>query len=59
MSGTMKGALLGIPGTGKSFTIRGTTVAELRDGKHSRISMYYDSASWLRQLGVVPPTPKK
>jgi len=59
MSGTHRGDYMGIPGTGKSFSIRGNTVAKLREGKNSQLFLYYDSASFLRQLGALPPADKK
>ena len=58
-SGTHKGDFMGIPATGKTFSVRGVSVAELREGKASRITSYSDSASMLRQLGVLPSPPQK
>jgi len=52
--GTHEGEFMGIPATGKSFSFRVTTVRELRNGKTSHVSVYYDSASLMRQLGVLP-----
>ena len=50
-SGTHKGTYLGIAATGKSLSFRAVIVRELRKGKTSRVSLYYDSAV-LRQLGA-------
>jgi steroid delta-isomerase-like uncharacterized protein len=58
VSGTHKGDFMGIPATGRAFSVRGVSVAELREGKASRITAYSDSASMLRQLGV-SPAPQK
>lgn len=59
-SGTPTGALpMGIPVTGKSFSVRGVAIAELREGKACRITQYSDSATVMRQLGIFPPPPQK
>src|SRR5258708_11968938 len=42
MSGTHKGDLPGIPATGKSFAVRGSTICELTAGKNKRNSDYWD-----------------
>ena len=42
--------------TGKKFSVRGASVYELRGGKFSGNRDYYDSASIMRQLGVLPKT---
>ena len=62
MSGTQAGALsgpgalsgLGIPNTGKSFSIRGASITELRDGKISRNTDYWNLTTMLQQLGAMP-----
>ena len=56
MSGTFKGVLqpLGLQPTGKSFSVRGASILELQDGKGRRNTDYYDSADFLRQIGVMP-----
>ena len=59
MSGTHKGDLPGIPATGKSFSIRGASVSELKGGKIKRNTDYYDMVSFLRQIGVMPESPPK
>jgi steroid delta-isomerase-like uncharacterized protein len=46
----------GIYGTGKTFAVRGVTVLELRGAKISRNVDYYDLATILRQLGLLPPS---
>ena len=56
MSGTHKGDLPGLPATGKSFSgIRGATIIELQGGKIRRNSDYWDSATFMRQVGLLPP----
>jgi steroid delta-isomerase-like uncharacterized protein len=54
MSGTHKGDFPGMPATGKGFSIRGVTVLELRDGKIRRNSDYWDAATVMRQVGLLP-----
>jgi steroid delta-isomerase-like uncharacterized protein len=44
----------GVYGTGKTFAFRGATVLELRGGRISRDSDYWDLATLLRQLGLLP-----
>jgi hypothetical protein len=47
--------LIPVPGTtGKSFSVRTVTVFELLGDKILRSSDYYDSATILKQLGVMP-----
>lgn len=40
--------------TGKKFSVRGVSVIDLRDGKISRNLDFYDSATIMRQVGVLP-----
>jgi steroid delta-isomerase-like uncharacterized protein len=54
MSGTHKGDLPEIPATGKPFSVRGSTICELREGKIKRDSDYWDMVAFLKQLGVMP-----
>jgi steroid delta-isomerase-like uncharacterized protein len=54
MSGTHKGDLPGLPATGKRFSVRGSSIFELRDGKIKRNSDYWDMVTLLKQIGVMP-----
>jgi len=54
ISGTHKGDLPGMPATNKSFSIRGATIIELRTGKIKRNSDYWDLATFLKQVGLMP-----
>jgi steroid delta-isomerase-like uncharacterized protein len=54
MTGTHQGNLPGLPATNKPFSIQGATVFELQDNKFSRCSDYWDMASFLKQIGVMP-----
>ena len=52
MSGTHTVSYMGLAPTGKRFSFRGVLVRDLREGKTSRLSLYWDNASFLRQLGA-------
>jgi steroid delta-isomerase-like uncharacterized protein len=54
MSGTHKGAFPGLPPTGKRFSVRGATIIDLRAGKIRRNADYWDSATLMRQVGLLP-----
>ena len=43
--------------TGKKFTVRGVSVIDLRNGKISRNLDFYDVATIMRQVGVLPTSP--
>ena len=40
--------------TGKKFSVRGVSVIDVRDGKIARCLDFYDSATIMRQVGVLP-----
>jgi steroid delta-isomerase-like uncharacterized protein len=48
------GTDVGLFKTGKKFSVRGASVYELRGQKFSANRDYYDSASLMRQVGVLP-----
>ena len=50
------GTDVGLYKTGKKFSVRGASVYELRDGKFSANRDYYDSASIMRQVGLLQKT---
>lgn len=52
-SGTDKG----IYKTGKKFSVRGVSVIDMRDGKIFRNLDFYDSATIMRQVGLLPTPP--
>src|SRR5438477_1519545 len=54
MRGTQRGDMPGIPATGKHVEVRGASVLEFVNGKIKRCSDYWDMATLLRQLGVLP-----
>jgi steroid delta-isomerase-like uncharacterized protein len=49
-SGTDKGLFK----TGKNFSVRGVSVFEVRKGKISRYKEFYDVATIMRQVGLLP-----
>ena len=52
------GTDVGLYKTGKKFSVRGASVYELRGGKFSSNRDYYDAASIMRQVGILPPAPQ-
>ena len=55
MSGTQKGDFPGIPATGKRFSsVRGVSILELEGDKIRRESDYWDAATFMKQVGVLP-----
>jgi len=55
MSGTHKGDFPGMPATGKRFSsVRGSTIIEVQTGKFRRNSDYWDAATFMRQVGLLP-----
>ena len=58
MSGTHQGEFMGIPATGKSFTIPGVSIWEVRAGQLISEWVNWDSMSMMQQLGLAPtPAP--
>lgn len=56
LTGTFSGgSFQGIRPTGKHVEIEGVDVVEIRDGLQYRNSIYYDGASFARQIGMLPP----
>jgi steroid delta-isomerase-like uncharacterized protein len=53
-SGTHGGAFLGIPATGKTVKVAASVVYEFADGAIVRESAYWDIATMLIQMGVMP-----
>jgi steroid delta-isomerase-like uncharacterized protein len=58
MRGTIKQSFLGVQAAGKAISIRGVHVCELRGDKVSKVSDYWDSASLMRQMGILPSSPQ-
>ena len=53
-TGALKSPIGEIPATGRSITLNLCDVQEIRDGKIRLVQSYFDSASMLMQLGVMP-----
>lgn len=51
---TFSGTDKGVFKTGKKFSVRGVSVIDVREGKISRNLDFYDSATIMRQVGVLP-----
>ena len=56
MTGTHAGDTPELPATGKSFSVRGTSIIQMRNGKLSRQSDYWNLMSFLQQVGLIPST---
>jgi steroid delta-isomerase-like uncharacterized protein len=54
MRGTHSGDIPGLPATGKRVEVRGASVFAFAGDKMQRCSDYWDMATFLRQLGVMP-----
>jgi len=55
MSGTHTGDFPGMPATGKRFSsVRGASILELEAGKIRRESDYWDTATFMKQVGLLP-----
>jgi steroid delta-isomerase-like uncharacterized protein len=55
MSGTHRGEFMGIPATGKPFTVQGIDIIRFEDGKAAERWGNFDDLSMMHQLGVIPP----
>ena len=56
ITGTFSGATFeGIEPTGRRVELDGVDVMEFRDGKLLRNDVYYDGATFARQVGMLPP----
>ncbi|HXV72832.1 MAG TPA: ester cyclase [Acidimicrobiia bacterium] len=56
MTGTHKGDFMGMPATGRSFTIPGVSIWEVRGGQLISEWVNWDSMAMMQQLGVSAPT---
>jgi steroid delta-isomerase-like uncharacterized protein len=54
MAGTHRGDFPGLPATGKHFSVRGVSVLELSGDRIRCVRDYWDFATVLRQLDVLP-----
>lgn len=59
MTGTFAHSCIpGVPATGKSFSLRGASIIEFRGGKIGRNTDYWNMASFLQQVGLMPAPPQ-
>jgi steroid delta-isomerase-like uncharacterized protein len=56
-SGTHRGEFLGMPPTGKDFTLRGIDIYRISDGKMAEHWNVVDMFGFCQQIGVVPHGP--
>jgi steroid delta-isomerase-like uncharacterized protein len=54
MRGTHRGDMPGMPATGKQVEVRGASILEFANDKIRRCSDYWDMATFLKQLGMMP-----
>jgi steroid delta-isomerase-like uncharacterized protein len=52
--GTFDGPFQGLEPTGKKIDLRGTDILEIEDDKVKRLTAYYDSTAFARQIGMMP-----
>ena len=57
VTATHQGEFMGLPGTGKRFTIQGVRVLTMRDGLIAHEKRYYDFTGLLIQIGVLKGKP--
>ena len=53
--GHKKGELFGIRATGRPVQLRGVDFFEIEDGLIRRNTVFYDGATFARQIGMLPP----
>lgn len=56
--GTHTGVFFGIPATGKTVSIDGTTLVRMSNGKIAEERDFYDNLDFMTQLGLMPPAAK-
>lgn len=52
--GTHTGDFFGIPATGKTVELDGTTLVRMQDGKIAEERDFYDNLEFMQQLGLIP-----
>ena len=52
--GTFDGPFQGLEPNGKKIDLRGTDILEIEDDKLNRLTAYYDSTAFARQIGLMP-----
>jgi steroid delta-isomerase-like uncharacterized protein len=59
VTATHEGEFMGLPGTGRRFSIQGVRMFEMRDGRIAHERRYYDFTGLLIQLGVLRSKPAR
>lgn len=59
MSGTQQGAFMGIPPTGKHFSITSIEISRMVGGKIVEHWAELNALGLMQQLGVIPPAPRE
>ncbi len=60
MSGTFaKSANPALPATGKTFSVRGASIGQMKNGLISRNSDYWNMTAFLQQVGLMPASAKQ
>ena len=54
--GTHTGNFFGIPATGKTVSLDGTTLVRMSNGKIAEERDFFDNYDFLNQLGLIPPS---
>jgi predicted ester cyclase len=54
MSGTQRGAFMGIPATGRFVEVRGVSILTIENGLIARGTNIWDTAGLLRALHLLP-----
>ncbi len=52
--GTHTGVFFGIPATGKTVSLDGTTLVRMQDGKIAEERDFFDNLDFMQQLGLMP-----
>ena len=52
--GTHTGAFFGIPATGKTVSLEGTTLIRMENGKIAEEQDFFDNLEFSQQLGLIP-----
>ena len=55
LSGTQRGRIQGLEGSGRRIRLDGVDHFTLRDGKIASNFVVYDQMQWARDIGVLPP----
>lgn len=54
-TGTFKGDFMGIPPTGKKFSLPIVILYRFKEGKEIEAQVFSNRLNWFRQVGVSPP----